>query len=94
MTTVHTVKSKMKISQKFVAFSEYMNFIEKRREAVVYNQLELTLPPPLHSEEQKEKDPWTCFSKSEVKSVHSIERSLLGQFYFTKRHTYSNEMVV
>ena len=62
--------------------------------AGVYNQLELTLPPPLHSEEQKEKDPWTCFSKSEVKSVHSIERSLLGQFYFTKRHTYSNEMVV
>ena len=26
MTTVHTVKSKGKISQNFVAFSEYMNF--------------------------------------------------------------------
>ena len=25
-TTVHTVKSKVKISQNFVAFSEYMNF--------------------------------------------------------------------
>ena len=28
LTTVHTVKSKGKISQNFVAFSEYMNFIE------------------------------------------------------------------
>ena len=28
LTTVHTVKSKMKISQNFVAFSEYMNFTE------------------------------------------------------------------
>ena len=27
LTTVHTVKSKMKIWQNFVAFSEYMNFI-------------------------------------------------------------------
>ena len=27
LTTVHTVKSKVKISQNFVAFSEYMNFI-------------------------------------------------------------------
>ena len=26
LTTVHTVKSKGKISQSFVAFSEYMNF--------------------------------------------------------------------
>ena len=26
LTTVHTVKSKRKISQNFVAFSEYMNF--------------------------------------------------------------------
>ena len=26
LTTVHTVKSKGKISQDFVAFSEYMNF--------------------------------------------------------------------
>ena len=26
LTTVHTVKSKMKISQNFVAFSKYMNF--------------------------------------------------------------------
>ena len=26
LTTVHTVKSKVKISKKFVAFSEYMNF--------------------------------------------------------------------
>ena len=30
LTTVqHTVKSKMKISQNFVAFSEYMNFTKK-----------------------------------------------------------------
>ena len=29
LTTVHTVKSKGKISQNFVAFSENMNFIEK-----------------------------------------------------------------
>ena len=29
MTTVHTVKSKVKILQNFVAFSEYMNFINK-----------------------------------------------------------------
>ena len=28
LTTVHTVKSKVKISQNFVAFSEYMNFSE------------------------------------------------------------------
>ena len=28
LTTVHTVKSKVKISQNFVAFSEYMNFIK------------------------------------------------------------------
>ena len=27
LTTVHTVKSKVEISQNFVAFSEYMNFI-------------------------------------------------------------------
>jgi hypothetical protein len=27
LTTVHTIKSKVKISQNFVAFSEYMNFI-------------------------------------------------------------------
>jgi hypothetical protein len=27
LTTVHTFKSKVKISQNFVAFSEYMNFI-------------------------------------------------------------------
>ena len=26
LATVHTVKSKVKISQNFVAFSEYMNF--------------------------------------------------------------------
>ena len=30
LTTVHTVKSKEKISQHFVAFSEYMNFIAKK----------------------------------------------------------------
>ena len=29
MTTVHTLKSKVKISQNFVAFSEYMNFISE-----------------------------------------------------------------
>ena len=29
LTTVHTVKSKVKISQNFVAFSEYMNFKPK-----------------------------------------------------------------
>ena len=28
LTTVHTVKSKVKISQNFVAFSEYMNFTD------------------------------------------------------------------
>ena len=28
LTTVHTVKSKVKIFQNFVAFSEYMNFID------------------------------------------------------------------
>ena len=28
LTAVHTVKSKGKISQNFVAFSEYMNFIK------------------------------------------------------------------
>ena len=28
LTTVHTVKSKVEISQNFVAFSEYMNFIK------------------------------------------------------------------
>jgi hypothetical protein len=30
LTTVHTVKSKRKISQNFVAFSEYMNFTRNR----------------------------------------------------------------
>ena len=29
LTTVHTVKSKVKISHNFVAFSEYMNFISE-----------------------------------------------------------------
>ena len=29
LTTVHTVKSKGKISQNFVVFSEYMNFVKK-----------------------------------------------------------------
>ena len=29
LTTVHTVKSKVKISQNFMAFSEYMNFTKK-----------------------------------------------------------------
>ena len=33
LTTVHTVKSKVKISQNFVAFSEYMNFITARKKA-------------------------------------------------------------
>ena len=32
MTTVHTVKSKVKILQNFVAFSEYMNFNTIQRE--------------------------------------------------------------
>ena len=40
LTTVHTVKSKGKISQNFVAFSEYMNF----KDSVVYGQ-----PPPLRA---------------------------------------------
>ena len=31
LTTVHTVKCKVKISQIFVAFSEYMNFIAHPR---------------------------------------------------------------
>ena len=33
--TVHTVKSKGKISQNFVAFSEYMNFIEMGNEEII-----------------------------------------------------------
>ena len=32
LTTVHTVKSKVKISQNFVAFSEYMNFKSNRQD--------------------------------------------------------------
>ena len=32
LTTVHTVKSKVKISQNFVAFSEYMNFTSGMKE--------------------------------------------------------------
>ena len=31
LTTVHTVKSKMKISQNFVAFSEYKNFTKNNK---------------------------------------------------------------
>ena len=31
LTAVHTVKSKVKISQNFVAFSEYMNFKKETR---------------------------------------------------------------
>ena len=31
LTTVYTVKSKGKISQNFVAFSEYMNFIKDKK---------------------------------------------------------------
>ena len=37
LTTVHTVKSKVNISQKIVAFSDYMNFIT--REFVVKDLL-------------------------------------------------------
>ena len=35
LTTVHTVKSKGKISQNFVAFSEYMNFTWEHRLDVI-----------------------------------------------------------
>ena len=41
LTTVHTVKSKGKISQDFVAFSEYMNF-KSRRKSVYYRKEERT----------------------------------------------------
>ena len=37
MTTVHTVKSKGKILQNFVAFSEYMNFIGTAAEDLTAN---------------------------------------------------------
>ena len=37
LTTVHTVKSKVKISQDFVAFSEYMNF--KAIENIVHRNI-------------------------------------------------------
>ena len=35
LTTVHTVKSKWKISQNFVAFSEYMNFNTRRACSII-----------------------------------------------------------
>ena len=42
MTTVHTVKSKVKILQNFVAFSEYMNFTYENHK-VRYSWLKLVL---------------------------------------------------
>ena len=36
LTTVHTAKSKVKISQNFVAFAEYMNFNKKRVKTAVH----------------------------------------------------------
>ena len=35
LTTVHTVKSKVKISQNFVTFSEYMNFTSNIKSQIV-----------------------------------------------------------
>ena len=44
LTTVHTVKSKGKISQNFVAFSEYMNFTRATQEySAVRTKNELSL---------------------------------------------------
>ena len=34
LTTVHTVKSKGKISQNYMAFSEHMNFTNRNRQIV------------------------------------------------------------
>ena len=49
LTTVHTVKNKVEITQNFVAFSEYMNFIEASKtkaEAVAsYKQPHFTQCP-------------------------------------------------
>jgi hypothetical protein len=41
LTAVHTVKSKVEISQNFVAFSEYMNF---NRNLTVRNRCMMTKP--------------------------------------------------
>ena len=41
LTTVHTVKSKGKISQNFVAFSEYMNFKCQRNKFDNFQQLKV-----------------------------------------------------
>ena len=38
LTTVHTVKSKGKISQNFVTFSEYMNFTFQDNLRVIFDQ--------------------------------------------------------
>ena len=43
LTTVHTVKSKRKISQNFVAFSEYMNFNFAVRSYTKRSELKATL---------------------------------------------------
>ena len=40
-TTVHTVKNKVKISQNFVAFSEYMNFKMQKQCDATINQTKL-----------------------------------------------------
>ena len=47
LTTVHTVKSKGKILQNFVAFSEYMNF--KCKIIVTRNKLYISLRTLTHS---------------------------------------------
>ena len=39
LTTVHTVKSKGKISQNFMALSEYLNFINKINNYIVISSL-------------------------------------------------------
>ena len=46
LTTVDTVKSKVKISQNFVAFSEYMKFIIFKCRAVVFGGAGGALAPP------------------------------------------------
>ena len=47
LTAVHTVKSKGKISQNFVAFSEYMNF-KARDLAQDENKISLVKPKEIH----------------------------------------------
>ena len=58
LTTVHTVKSKGKISQNFVAFSEYMNFNRKSWRETERNNNEQEKPQEI----KKVKDTLQMFS--------------------------------